>query len=102
VPVPLSFLSMIVVVPDLISSPFTTSTSKPLNSNVVFSLAGASISYIPKEAKEEMAKKGFDLSQLDFNEIIKVVDEELVDGKLVDVDVDDPNEGRIRVEVYVE
>lgn len=65
-------------------------------------LIGSSMKFVPEEARVEMQKKGIDLSQLDLEEIIRLIDEELVDGKLVDVDVDDPKEGRIKVEIYVE
>ncbi|AKL94642.1 hypothetical protein CACET_c11770 [Clostridium aceticum] len=57
---------------------------------------------IPKEAKEEMEKNGVDISKIDFDELIQLMDQGLSDGKLVDVDINDPEEGRIRVEVYVD
>ena len=57
---------------------------------------------IPKEAKEQMNEKGIDLSKIDFDELIQLIDQGLSDGKLVDVDVNDTEEGRIRVEVYVD
>lgn len=58
--------------------------------------------FIPQEARREMEAKGIDISKIDFEELVSLIDQGLVDGKLVDVDVDDPNEGRTRVEVYVE
>ncbi len=57
---------------------------------------------IPKEAKKEMEKEGIDISQIDFDEMIHLIDQGLSDGKLVDVDVDDSEHGSIRVEVYVD
>ena len=57
---------------------------------------------IPKEAREQMEEKGIDLSKIDFDELIMLIDQGLSDGKLVDVDVNDPNEGRTKVEVYVD
>jgi hypothetical protein len=57
---------------------------------------------IPKEARIEMESRGIDLSQLDFDELIQAIDQGVANGKLVDVDVDDPREGRIKVEVYVD
>lgn len=65
-------------------------------------LIGSSMKFIPDEARMEMAKKGIDLSQIDVEELIRIIDEELVDGKLVDVEADDPKEGRVKVEVYVD
>lgn len=58
--------------------------------------------FIPQDARREMEAKGIDISKIDFEELVSLIDQGLVDGKLVDVDVDDPNEGRTRVEVYVE
>ena len=57
---------------------------------------------IPDEAKQEMIKKGIDFSKIDFEELIKLLDEGLIDGKLVDVDTENDIEGRTKVEVYVE
>ncbi|SNS96983.1 hypothetical protein SAMN05446037_103049 [Anaerovirgula multivorans] len=57
---------------------------------------------IPKEAREEMEKKGIDISQIDFDELVQLIDQGLSDGKLVDVDVNDSEQGRIQVEVYVD
>lgn len=65
-------------------------------------LVNMGMGYIPEEARLEMEKKGVDISKIDFEELIKLVDEGLVDGKLVDVDAEDPVEGRTKVEVYVE
>lgn len=57
--------------------------------------------FIPDEARRELEAKGIDLSQIDFEELIGLIEQGLVDGKLVDVDTED-EEGRTRVEVYVE
>lgn len=57
---------------------------------------------IPKEARTQMEEKGIDISQINFEEIIDLIDKGLSDGRLVDVDVDDPKEGKIKVEVYVD
>lgn len=61
-----------------------------------------SFGFIPKEAREEMERKGIDITKLDIEELTRLIDQGLVDGKLVDVDVDDPQEGRVQVEVYVD
>lgn len=58
--------------------------------------------FIPGEARREMASKGLDLSKVDFEELMNLIDQGLEDGKLVDVDIDDSVKGRIRVEIYVE
>lgn len=55
---------------------------------------------IPEEARREMEEKGIDLSAIDFEELVGLIDEGLSDGKLVDIDTDDA-EGRTKVEVYV-
>ena len=60
------------------------------------------MNYIPETARQEMARKGIDLSQIDFAELIRLIEDGLVDGKLMDVDVNDPKEGPVKVEVYVE
>jgi hypothetical protein len=57
--------------------------------------------FIPDEAHRELEAKGIDLSKIDFEELMSLIEQGLVDGKLVDVDTED-EEGRTRVEVYVE
>lgn len=57
---------------------------------------------IPKEARMEMESRGIDLTKLDFDELVHAIDQGLTSGKLVDIDVDDPYQGRIKVEVYVD
>jgi len=64
--------------------------------------AATGIKYIPDEAKQEMERKGIDLSQIDVEELVNMIEQGLVDEKLVDIDVDDPKEGKVRVEVYVD
>ncbi|MGQ9779777.1 MAG: hypothetical protein ACUVRM_07870 [Bacillota bacterium] len=49
-----------------------------------------------------MEEKGVDLSRLDLAELVSQIEQGLCDEKLVDVDIDDPEEGKIRVEVYVD
>jgi len=69
---------------------------------VASKFAGLGMSFIPADARSEMDKRGIDLSQIDFNELVNLIDQGLVDGKLVDIDVDDPHEGHMTVVVYVE
>ena len=57
---------------------------------------------VPKEARDQMEQKGIDIAQIDFDELIQLIEQGLSDGKLVDVDVADPEHGRIKVEVYVD
>ena len=64
--------------------------------------AGVGMKFIPEEAHQEMKKKGIDLSDFDFDELLHLIDQGLVDGKLVDVDADDPKEGPTKVEIYVD
>jgi DUF4097 and DUF4098 domain-containing protein YvlB len=69
---------------------------------VASKFATVGLKYIPDEARAEMEKKGIDLTQIDMEELVNAIEQGLVDEKLVDVDVDDPKEGKVRVEVYVE
>lgn len=69
---------------------------------VASKFANMGMKYIPDEARQEMEKKGIDLTQIDIEELINGIDQGILDEKLVDIDVDDPNEGKVRVEVYVE
>ncbi len=67
----------------------------------VTKLANIAMAFIPPEAKTEIDKKGINLELL-LNELISELEQGVSDGKLVDVDVDDPHEGRIKVEVFVD
>ena len=69
---------------------------------VASKFATIGLKYIPDEAKKEMESKGIDLSQIDVEELVNMIEQGLVDEKLVDIDVDDPEEGKVRVEVYVD
>lgn len=59
------------------------------------------MSFVPADKRAELEQKGLDLNDLDVEELIRIIDESL-DGKIVDVEVADPEEGIIKVEVYVE
>jgi hypothetical protein len=75
----------------------------PLNLlKVATKFAGIGLKFIPEDARLEMQKKGIDLSDINFDELVQLIDQGLIDGKLVDVDTEDPREGRTRVEIYVE
>lgn len=63
---------------------------------------GMSTAFIPDRAREEMNKQGIDLSKLDLEELVQLIDQGLVDGKLVDVEADDEMDGHVKVEVYVD
>jgi hypothetical protein len=63
---------------------------------------GWGMNFIPPEARSEMDKRGIDLSEIDLKELVDLIDQGLVDGKLVDVELDDPQEGHMTVAVYVE
>jgi len=69
---------------------------------VTSKLVNMGMKYIPDEARSEMEKKGIDLTSIDLDELVELIDQGLVDGKLVDVDTEDEESGRTRVEVYVE
>lgn len=79
-----------------------------VNVNVPFSLLRSAsklivyaMSFVPADKRAEFEQKGLDLQALDVEGLVKLV-EESVDGKIVDVEVADPQEGKIKVEVYVE
>lgn len=69
---------------------------------VTSKLVNMGMNYIPDDARKEMESKGIDISKIDFEELVGLIDQGLVDGKLVDVDTEDPIHGRTKVEVYVE
>lgn len=82
--------------------------SSKVNVNVPLSLLKVTSKFvtmgmglIPDEARREMEKKGIDISKLDFEELVTLLDQGLIDGKLVDVETDDAS-GTTKVEVYVE
>jgi len=64
--------------------------------------ANIGLKVIPEEARQEMLKKGIDLTQINFDELVQLIDQGLVDGKLVDIDTEDEKAGRTKVEIYVE
>jgi hypothetical protein len=83
--------------------------AKKVNVNIPLSLVraagrlvGYGMAFVPKEAREEMEKQGIDLSQIDIKELISQIDAGLVSGRLVDIDTEDPEEGKIKVEVFVD
>jgi len=81
------------------------SSVKKVDVNVPLSLVQVATSlmkFIPKEAQDQMKEKGIDLSTFDFDEIVRLIDEGLTDGKLVDVEINDEKEGEMQVEVYVD
>lgn len=65
-------------------------------------IASIGLKFIPDDARQEMQKKGIDLAQIDFEELLKLIDQGLVDGKLVDIDTDDSQDGHTKVEIYVD
>ncbi len=83
--------------------------TKKVNVNIPLSILRAAgrlatygMAFIPKEARAEMEKQGVDLSQIDIQELIAQIDAGLVTGRLVDIDTEDPEEGKIKVEVFVD
>lgn len=79
-----------------------------VNVNVPFSLLRSAsklvvyaMSFVPADKRAEFEQKGLDLQALDVEGLVRLV-EESVDGKIVDVEVADPQEGKIKVEVYVD
>lgn len=80
-----------------------------VNVNILLSVLKASskvinlgMFFVPEEARLEMQKKGFDFSQFDFEELVNLIDQGLIDGKLVDIQSTDYKDGATKVEVYIE
>lgn len=69
---------------------------------VATKFADIGMKFIPAEAHQELQKKGINLSDIDFKELVQLVDQGLVDGKLVDIDTEEEGAGRTKVEIYVE
>jgi hypothetical protein len=87
----------------------TSGQNKKVNVNIPLSLLKAATKFasvgmklIPEEARQEMQKKGVDLSNIDFDELVVLIDQGLANGKLVDIDTDDPKEGHTKIEIYVD
>ena len=59
------------------------------------------MSFVPADKRAELEQKGIDLQALDVEGLARILEENL-DGKIVDVEVADPEEGRIKVEICVE
>ena len=59
------------------------------------------MSFVPADKRAELDQKGLNLEALDVEGLARIL-EETLDGKIVDVEVADPEEGKIKVEVYVE
>jgi len=85
----------------------TSGQNKKVNVNIPLSLlkvatkfASLGMKFIPEEARQQMQKKGVDLSEIDFDELVELIDQGLANGKLVDVETDD--DGHTKVEIYVE
>jgi hypothetical protein len=69
---------------------------------VATKFADIGLKFIPEDARREMHQKGIDLSDINFEELVQLIDQGLVDGKLVDIDTEDEYSGRTKVEIYVE
>ncbi|MBP2649903.1 MAG: hypothetical protein H6Q74_728 [Firmicutes bacterium] len=87
----------------------TSDQNKKVDVNIPLSLlkvaskfANIGMKLIPEEARLEMEKKGVDLSQIDFGELVQLIDQGLASGKLVDIDTADQRHGNTKVEIYVE
>ncbi len=75
----------------------------PLRLLKVFSkLPVLGMSFLPEQVRLEMQKRGIDFSNLDFEELVKMVENGLVEEKLMDIDIDDPGEGKTKVEICVD
>lgn len=64
-------------------------------------LVNYGMNFIPAEARQEMEKKGIDLENLDLDEIVRLVEQD-THGKLVDIDLEDEENGKMKVEICVD
>ncbi|MTI81450.1 MAG: hypothetical protein FH758_11335 [Firmicutes bacterium] len=60
------------------------------------------INLIPENIRTELDKKGIDLTKIDFEELAQLIEQGIVQEKLVDIDIDDAKEGKLKVEIYIE
>jgi hypothetical protein len=76
----------------------------PLNLvKIVGSMAKDMTKFIPNDAKEKMEANGVDLTSIDFEKLIKALEDgTLEDPSLVDVDISSKEEGKVKVNIYVE
>lgn len=87
----------------------TNNGQKKVNVNIPMGIVKAAgkfatmgMKMIPENARKEMQKNGVDLSEINFEELIDLVDKGVSDGKLVDIDTQDPKDGATKVEIYVD
>lgn len=75
----------------------------PLRLLKVFSkLPILGMSFLPEQARVEMKKRGIDFSCLDVEELLNMIENGLVEEKLMDIDIDAPDEGKTKVEICVD
>ena len=75
----------------------------PLKLVKVFSkFAVFGMKYFPEQALKEMESNGIDLSKLNLEELVYLIEQGQLDNTLVDIKIDDPHEGKIQVQVYVD
>ncbi|HKM40207.1 MAG TPA: hypothetical protein VJ036_08110 [bacterium] len=58
--------------------------------------------FIPKEARLQLEKQGIDLAEIDFEELVGLIEQGGNDGKLVDIEAEDDDEGLVSIQVYIE
>jgi len=88
----------------------TDGPNKKVNVNIPIKLfkvatkfANMGMKLVPEEARQEMRKKGVDLSNIDFDELINLIDQGMSNGKLVDINTEGESGGHSKkVEIYVE
>jgi DUF4097 and DUF4098 domain-containing protein YvlB len=76
----------------------------PLNLvKIVGSMAKDITKFIPNDAREKMEANGVDLTSIDFEKLIKALEDgTLEDPSLVDIDISSKEEGKVKVNIYVE
>lgn len=86
----------------------TSKQAKKVNVNIPLGLlkvatkfAAWGTKFIPEKARQEMQEKGVDITDIDFDELLLLIDQGLVTGKLVDIDVEDDKDGPVKVEIYI-
>ena len=68
-----------------------------VNVTIPMSLAKLGLKFIPKDAQMTLGEQ-----KIDLDEILRIIDEGVPDGKIVDIDASDDEEGDTKIEIMVE
>jgi len=60
------------------------------------------LNLIPKEVTKELMKSGINLSEINMGELLRLVEQGRLKEKIIDMEVLDPEDGRIYVKAYID